>query len=199
MQSTNWAPEHSDALREYLGHGMSHSEAAQAINAKFNTAYSRNAVIGRAKRMGLAGADRPDKWPKPPPTARQPSLHKQRERHAAAFMRAMPVFGPVETAELRCVEIVPRHVSLLDLEPGDCRYPYGGDEEGEAITFCGHPRRPGSSYCTAHFDLTRGPGTASERAADAFLLWVVQAASEWNRNCLARSGNNSRHAEWQNE
>ena len=99
MQSTNWAPEHSDALREYLGRGMSHSEAAQAINAKFNTAYSRNAVIGRAKRMGLAGADRPERWPKPPPKARQPNLHKQRERHAAAFMRAMPVFGRVETAE----------------------------------------------------------------------------------------------------
>jgi GcrA cell cycle regulator len=176
MQSTNWAPAHSDALREYLGHGMSHSEIAQAINAKFNTAYSRNAVIGRAKRMGLAGADRPDDAPKPPPKARQPSLHKQRERHAAAFMRPVPVFEPVETRELRCVEIVPRHVLLLDLEPGDCRYPYGGDEEGEAITFCAHPRRPGSSYCTPHFHLTCGLGTASERAACTVLLWVVEVA-----------------------
>ncbi len=51
---------------------------------------------------------------------------------------------------------VPRYdaapcLSLIDLEAGDCRYPYGGDEEGEAITFCGHPQREGSSYCVAAF------------------------------------------------
>ena len=59
MEPTNWAPEHSDALREYLAKGMSFSEVAKAINAKFETAYSRNAAIGRARRMGLAGPDRP--------------------------------------------------------------------------------------------------------------------------------------------
>ena len=58
MQSTNWASEHSDALREYLAKGMSYSEIAQAINARFKTAYSRSAAIGRASRMGLAGPDR---------------------------------------------------------------------------------------------------------------------------------------------
>jgi GcrA cell cycle regulator len=31
------------------------------------------------------------------------------------------------------------------------------DEENEAITFCGHPRRPGSSYCGPHFHLSRDP------------------------------------------
>ena len=56
MQSTDWAREHSDALREYFGHGMSFSEIAEAINARFNTAYSRSAVLGRAKRIGLARA-----------------------------------------------------------------------------------------------------------------------------------------------
>jgi GcrA cell cycle regulator len=170
MQSTNWPREHSDALREYLGRRMSFSEITRAINARFNAAYSRSAVIGRAKRIGLDGADRP----KLPPQARQPSVHKLHERRAAAFMPAVPVLKPAKPVKLRCVEIVPRHVSLLDLEPGDCRYPYGGDEEGEAMTFCGHRRRPGSSYCTRHFHLTRGPGTASERAACAFLLWVVE-------------------------
>ena len=46
----------------------------------------------------------------------------------------MPVFEREETFPLRCVETDPRHLSLLQLEPGDCRYPYGGDAEGEAIT-----------------------------------------------------------------
>jgi GcrA cell cycle regulator len=178
MQSTDWAREHSDALREYFGRGMSFSEIAQAINARFNTAYSRSAVLGRAKRIGLARADRAGEPARPPSEAGQPGVHQQRERHAAVFILPRSVFEPVKPVKLRCVEIVPRRVSLLDLAPDDCRYPYGGDEDGEAITFCAHPRRQDSSYCKAHFDLTCGPGTASERAADAFLLWVIQAAAE---------------------
>jgi GcrA cell cycle regulator len=180
MQSTNWAPEHSEALREYLAEGMSYSESADAINAKFKTAYSRSAAIGRAKRMGLAGpkppGDLPGHWPGRPPEARAPRLPKLRERHPPEFMRPMPVFKRTEAVKLRCVEIAPRHLSLIDIEPGDCRYPYGGDEDGEAITFCGHPRRQDSSYCTPHFHLTRGPGTASERAASTVSLRLVAAA-----------------------
>jgi len=174
MQS-NWAGKHSDALREYLAKDMSFAEIADAINAKFKTAYSRSAAIGRAKRMGIASPDRakdlPRHWPaapKAPPS--QP--RKLRERHAPELIRPMPMFE----RKLRCVEIDPRHVSLTDLEPGDCRYPYGGDEEGEPITFCGHPRRQGSSYCAPHFHLTRGPGTASERSAGTVLLRLVEAA-----------------------
>jgi GcrA cell cycle regulator len=180
MQSTNWAPEHSDALREYLAKGMSYSEVADAINAKFETAYSRSAAIGRAKRMGLAGpkppADLPRHWPGRPPEAKAPPLRKHRERHPPEFMRPMPFFERTEATKLRCVEIAPRHLSLIDLEPGDCRYPYGGDEDGEAITFCGHPRRLGSSYCTPHFHLTRGPGITLERAASTVSLRLVAAA-----------------------
>lgn len=180
MQSTGWAPEHGDALREYLAKGMSFSQIADAINAKFKTAYSRSAAIGRARRLGLSSPDRPtdspEHWPKLPPRAKKPRLHKPRERHAPEFMRKTPASERVETPRLRCVEIVPRHLSLVDLDPADCRYPYGGDEEGEAITFCGHPRRQGSSYCTPHFHLTRGPGTPSERAASTILLRLVEAA-----------------------
>ena len=144
-------------------------EIARAINAKFNTAYSRNAAIGRAKRMGLAGLD---------PSGGLAGRNRRASRSQAAVSQAARTYrGQIPSwfaagfeagrgaAKLRCVEIEPRHLSLLELEPGDCRYPYGGDEEGEAITFCGHPRREGSSYCAAHFHLTRGTGAAPERAA----------------------------------
>jgi GcrA cell cycle regulator len=130
--------------------------------------------------MGFSGPDRPKDspahWPGSPPKPSAARLHRLRERHASGFIRPKPAFEVMETVKLRCVEIDPRHLSLLDLEYGDCRYPYGGDEEGEVITFCGFPRRPGSSYCVAHFHLTRGPGTASERAAGTVLLRLVEAA-----------------------
>ena len=135
MEPMNWAPEHSDALRQHLARGLSFSETAKAINSKFNTSYSRNAALGRARRMGLTGDDRP-----------KPSLSAK-----------------------------PASPQSIELEHGDCRYPYGGDEEGEAITFCGHPRRPGSSYCTPHFHLSREPVEPPERVVSTASLRVVDA------------------------
>ncbi len=176
MQSTDWAEEHSKALREFLDSGMSYSRIADAINAKFNTAYSRNATIGRAKRMGLVGPDRPKNWPKPTLSAEAPRLPRQRERLPSESRRPMPVFESMGPVKLRCVQIDPRHLSLVDLEPGDCRFPYGGDKEGEAITFCGHPRRQGTSYCAAHFYLTREPDAAPERIGGTGSLRLVEAA-----------------------
>jgi GcrA cell cycle regulator len=176
MQSTDWGLAHSEALREYLAKGMSYSEIADAINAKFKTTYSRSAAIGRAKRMGLGGPDQPKDGLKPPLSAKPPLLRILRERYTAEFMRPMPILERTETVKLRCVEIDPRHLSLVELERSDCRYPYGGDTDGEAITFCGHPRREGSSYCAPHFHLTRGPGTASERAAGTISLRLVEVA-----------------------
>ena len=162
MQSTNWAPEHCEALRENLAKGMSYSEIAEAINAKFNTAYSRNATIGRARRMGLAGAGPPGNWPRPPTKAEQSKSHKMRERYASLSGWIAPVFEREETVKLRCVETNPRHLSLPELGPGDCRYPYGGDEEGEAITFCGQPCRAGLQLLRAAFSSDARPGHAIE-------------------------------------
>jgi GcrA cell cycle regulator len=175
---TDWEPEHSQALRDHLAKGLSYAEIAKAINAAFHTAYSRNAAIGRAKRMGLSGLARSDDpgRPKSPRKPRPTRFRKMRKRRAAKPRRSPPIRKRAAALHLRCVEIVPRHLALLELAAGDCRYPYGGDEEGEAITFCGHPRREGSSYCVSHFHLTRGPGSASERSAVKVALRLVAAA-----------------------
>jgi CRP-like cAMP-binding protein len=45
MELSNWAPEHSDALRELIAKGLSFSEAAHAINSRFNTSYTRSAAV----------------------------------------------------------------------------------------------------------------------------------------------------------
>jgi len=176
MQATNWAPEHCDALREFLAKGMSFAQIADAINAKFGTAYTRNAAIGRGRRMGLGGPGQPKDARRVPRKASPPPVRKSRERRAADPARPKPAVERAEPAQLRCVGVTPRLLSLVDLEARDCRYPYGGDKDGEAITFCGHPKREGSSYCTPHFQLTRGDGTASERAAGPVVLRLVAAA-----------------------
>jgi GcrA cell cycle regulator len=174
MQSADWTPEQSQALREYVAKGMSYSAIAAAINATFKTTFSRNATLSRATRMGLGSTGRSDRPKPPPPKFSPPAPRRVRERGATEMPWFPPAFKSTKMPKLRCADVVPRHLSLVDLGRGDCRYPYGGDEEGEAITFCGHPRRRGSSYCAAHFDLTIGPGTASERDAARILLKLVE-------------------------
>src|SRR5664279_2177032 len=87
-----------------------------------------------------------------PPTPGLPPPSEFRQRHLSAFIWPMPVFETAGKVKLRCVEIEPRHLSLMELERSHCRYPYGGDEADHTITFCGHPRRKGSSYCAQHFN-----------------------------------------------
>jgi GcrA cell cycle regulator len=175
---TSWEPKHSDALREYLAKGLPYSEIARRINAAFNTDYTRNATIGRAKRMGLAGLAETGRSRKPRKPRLLPfrKMRKMRKHRAAKPRLPRPVLKRAAALKLRCVGIEPRHLSLLELEAPDCRYPYGGDKDGEAITFCGHPRLKGSSYCASHFHLTRNVQSASERSAIKVLLRLVEAA-----------------------
>ena len=176
MEPGHWPSEHSDALRDYFLKGMSYAEIRREINARFGTAYTRNAVAGRAKRLGLAAPARmtsPSIVPSlpsgacliGPPRAAVPNLN-------------LPPKSAMKPArvKLRCVGVQPRLVALGELGRDDCRYPYGGDKDGEGIAFCGHPRQPGFSYCTPHARLTRRSDAASARAAGPVVLRLISAA-----------------------
>ena len=182
MQST-WEEAHSAALRELVEKGLSFKEIARTLNERFGTAYTRNAAIGRARRLGLSTPERPDTGGVFA-AARKPDARKICEKRARALGKPAPKLNTPKlstleraaTLRLRCVAITPRHLALIDLEPGDCRYPYGGDVEGEPITFCGHPRREGSSYCASHAHLTSLPEVDEKRAAVRTPLRLVEAA-----------------------
>ena len=174
MELSNWAPEHSDALRDLIAKGLSFSEAAQAINSRFNTSYSRSAALGRARRLGLGADDRRQpSMPTKPAELHDVAEPRAREAGTSALVWPVPLFKQIKRVKLRCVAIEPRRLSLVELEKGNCRYPYGGDEENEAITFCGHPRCRGSAYCTPHFHLSRNPVVPPERAVNSVVLRVV--------------------------
>jgi GcrA cell cycle regulator len=124
--------------------------------------------------MGLAEIERP----KPSPSMAEAQFQQVARPELDEFallklLRCRPHFPRLRGVQLRCVEVAPRHLKLVELEAGDCRYPYRGGEEGEAITFCGHPRRKGSSYCTPHFHLTRNPDIPAERVPSAAPLRSV--------------------------
>jgi GcrA cell cycle regulator len=137
MPANIWPKERDDELKRLyaLVPRLSSSEIAVELNCGI----TRNSVIGRVHRLGLALRGN---------VKARPKVKKIRKRTPQATIR---IVHNIEADELRCVDIDPRGISLIDLEPGDCRYP---DGDGP-FTFCGHPAFDGSSYCGPHFDLTR--------------------------------------------
>ncbi len=125
-----WQEAETDFLISLFGDpaGMSYGVIAVRLTEKFGVTFSRSAVIARAIRLGLKSKDR----------------NIRLINSAVRPERAAP--KKPDTEMLRCVEIEPRHLSLIDLEKGDCRYPYGDGP----MTFCGHPIKEGSSYCVPH-------------------------------------------------
>lgn len=177
MEPSQWPSEHSDALRDYFLKGLSYAEIGRELNARYGTAYTRGAVIGRAKRLGLAAPARMASPSIVPSLPGEPCLRSPQSPALRGLN--LPPKSALQAAEpvrLRCVGVRPRLIALVDLAPGDCRYPYGGDRDGEEISFCGHPRQPGSSYCAPHLGLTRAGGTAPTRAAGPVVLRLVFAA-----------------------
>jgi GcrA cell cycle regulator len=135
---STWTHEQSKALAGFVASGLSYARTAAAINEEFKTHYTREAAIGRAWRMGIISPDRP----KVPPKPRKKQPYKPRPK---------PAFPSIEVIALRCSEIVPGGIGLVNLATDGCRWPYG---EGP-YTFCNHPQFDGSSYCSDHFDLSR--------------------------------------------
>lgn len=150
-----WTAEETAELRRLYALGLSCNAIGQALGK------SRNAVIGRAHRIGLekrgAGTHAAVE------VGNRPGSKPRRLREKTNIPPRVRSLRPSqEQIELRVAAVDPIHVKLLDLEPHQCRYPYGDTPD---ITFCGHQVFAGFSYCAPHFFLCTGIGTPSERAA----------------------------------
>jgi GcrA cell cycle regulator len=151
-QNAVWTPELSEALKACVLAGLSFAQSAAKLNSDFGTTFTRNAAIGRANRLGMQYPRQARATPKPPRyKKRNPSLRLVDGNGNSNHKRIIET-SYSDQPELRCVEIIPLHLSLMDLERNGCRYPYGDGP----FTFCGHPKQDSTSYCPAHFNLTRG-------------------------------------------
>ncbi len=151
-----WTDDRITELRQLWANGYTCSQAAAALGG-----ITRNAVIGKVRRLGLEGRASGNASLRKfhPRTPKAPSDRAPRKRYPSA-PQPRPNLAP-EEIELRVAAVIPLHVTLMDLERHQCRYPYGD----QAFTFCGHPQFGESSYCSAHMLLCTGRGTASERNA----------------------------------
>lgn len=130
-------------------------EGLSAGRIKIHMGISRNAVIGKARRLGLASRATTQRL-----SSAQARVLSRRGKHVLtsttvpklrelhAQMKAAP--APKLAPEPLPVLDEPgggEGVSLLDLEPHHCRYPITRELPH---MFCGAGRASGSSYCQRH-------------------------------------------------
>jgi GcrA cell cycle regulator len=132
-----WSDDRIEMLVKCRADGLSARQTA--VEMGFIT---RNAVLGKVHRLGLAMPDRP--------------IQPRKKRHQPYKPRPKttpPKYSEcIEVVRLRCSEIAPRNLMLVDLEPGDCRYPIN---DSSPYIFCGHEQLEGSKYCRQHTALSR--------------------------------------------
>lgn len=131
-----WPESAISRLRELLEvQNLSASLAASVPCREYGTdAISRNSVIGKASRSGIAFANG-DKRKAEQTDRPKPAKPRKPKAIIPAPMVAKPAPKPSAGS-----------VGLLDLSPWHCRWPV----EDEPIRFCGDVAAFGKSYCPEH-------------------------------------------------
>jgi len=172
-----WTKERIERLKELWTEGLSASEIA----AELGEGVSRNSVLGKAHRLGLAQGERkgasmprsrkPVRPPAPPPVVELPPPDKpvpaepppQNNPHPAPMMSDRP---PAEAAELprREEAVVPQSegVTIMELRESTCRWPLG-DPTTPEFRYCGGRAISGLPYCAHHSQLAYQPATERKR------------------------------------
>jgi GcrA cell cycle regulator len=167
----SWTDERVELLRRLWDDGLSASQIALQIGG-----VSRNAVIGKVHRLGLAGRVKPigpaaaqgrrkDDLPaevevetvvvEEPTLPEPPAIVAHRP--APNFpLRPSPAPEPVALA-------VSERVTIMDLRDSMCRWPMG-DPTSPEFRFCGARSITGLPYCTQHAQVAYQP--AAERKRD---------------------------------
>ena len=161
-----WTDDRVELLKKLWADGLSASQIASRLGG-----ITRNAVIGKVHRLGLAGRATTSRSRTPRPRNRVSHLplrptRVQYRTHGNTALK--PVFVPAEQPAV-ALTIVPKiveelnvpaalRVDLLDLRECMCRWPIG-DPQDESFHFCGRQKAAGISYCHHHARLAFQPVT----------------------------------------
>lgn len=172
----SWTDERINTLKKMWKEGKSAAEIAKTLGK----GVTRNAVIGKAHRMGLSGRPSPIKKPAPPKKDAAPKVAKTAApkaapaKKAAAPAASAKVVPPSrEAEELKKLEsAAPKiggGVALIDLTERMCKWPIGDPKDAD-FSFCGLTIRAGTPYCPEHAAMayqtsSRRSGTAIGRGA----------------------------------
>lgn len=149
--SSGWDDDREALLRKLHGEGLSASQIATRICATgFDV--TRNAVIGKANRMGLTGGDKPrrstssarKRKPKGGNALNMVFGGQTGRKSAKLFLEAEPFTPGPEIV----IPISERRV-LKDLQDDQCRWPIG-DPQHTDFHFCNRTKFAGLPYCAHH-------------------------------------------------
>lgn len=163
-----WSPREIDLAAALWKDGASAQEIAQALWQRLESYRSRSAVLGLmarnrerfphrgtgVRRVARSRADipkpeRPRRASvpavKPPPAPRQQPAEDLRHLRAPTPPRRRTIFK-----DPHAYDAASRHVPLVDLRSGDCRFPVNNAALGEAHLFCGLQAAPDAPYCAHH-------------------------------------------------
>ena len=132
MTQLNWTDDRVEQLKNLWTEGLSASQIARAMGG-----VTRNAVIGKVHRLGLAGRASPSRSDRP----RLPSAPK-------ISMRSHIPPAPIVEEDPLILEDG-SHATVLTINDRMCRWPIGDPSENE-FHFCGRNPKSGSPYCEAH-------------------------------------------------
>ena len=134
---TSWTEDRVQLLSTLWSEGLSAAQIARRLSG----GVTRNAVIGKVHRLGLAARCQPS-----PPTARRPKdpIRAPRLRAAPARRPAPMTFVPVSDPAPEG----PGTASVLSVGRHDCRWPIG-DPLATDFGLCGRPATRGA-YCGRH-------------------------------------------------
>ena len=165
----SWTDERVDLLRRLWEDGQSASKIAAQLGG-----VTRNAVIGKVHRLGLAG--RVKAAPAPVNGRRKPEREAEAETSPIEVMeeapepiaitahRPAPDFPPPAAPAVDSVPLaVSERVTIMDLRESMCRWPMG-DPTTPEFRFCGARSITGLPYCTHHAQIAYQP--AAERKRD---------------------------------
>ena len=148
----DWTPEREERCGRLWRDGASAGEIAKLLGG-----ITRNAVIGKVHRLGLA-RERAGAFKR---VARNYGYNTKVRRpriKAPPKQLTRPKPLPVE-----CLAdpVIPAHErkGVLDLQRHDCRWPIG-DPHSKDFHFCARRQAPGSSYCQAHLQRSVAPPAA---------------------------------------
>jgi GcrA cell cycle regulator len=159
----SWNDERVEQLKSLWGQGSSASQIAKILGG-----VTRNAVIGKAHRLGLSGSAKPAQ---PRPERRERDHHETSARagreptERAAPRLVIPASPPPPPPEE--LEVPPEHerVSLMKLSEKMCKWPIGNPGEPN-FRFCGHSAHPGLPYCATHGARAYQPVSKKDRERD---------------------------------
>jgi GcrA cell cycle regulator len=141
--------------------------SASQISAQLGHGLTRNAVIGKVHRLGLAGrAKSPSSsasTPRPAAAPRVASRPSPRGGGRAAVHGNMALaLSPEPMLETRPVfqedVVVPMslRVTIIELKEAMCRWPLG-DPTSSEFRYCGSPSQEAGPYCAYHGKLAYQP------------------------------------------